>query len=139
MSSHSLKVCSIVRRGLNDCKNATLVDIDRRAGHLNAFRPIKERVAARLIRKDDGTYRVVVNFGWKRRSLIDMAACVLDTILPRFDFDFLDAGAGGYDAATLHLQGQIAGKGHNYVVTVTSRSAFGPQQRRRWSTCYPSQ
>jgi hypothetical protein len=124
MSLYSLKVCSVLRRGLKGIENATLVDIELRAGQLNAFRLIKERVLAHLQPKDDGTYRVVVDFGWKRRSLVDMAVCVLDAVLPRFHFDFLDAGAGGYNGATLHLQEKIASKGHNYIVTVDIKECF---------------
>ena len=100
------------------------MDIDLRAAQLNAFRPVKERVTAHLIPKDDGKHRVVVDFGWKRRSLIDMATCVLDAILPRFDFDFLDAGAGGYDGAMVHLRERIVGEGHSYVVTMDIKECF---------------
>lgn len=123
MSSYDLKVCSAIR-GLRGSKKLALADIERRARALRAFRPIKERVVAHLIPKDVGPCRVVVDFGWQRRALIDMAVCVLDAVFPRFDFDFLDAGAGGYDAATLHLRDQIAAEGHEFVVTVDIKECF---------------
>jgi hypothetical protein len=35
-----------------------------------------------------------LDFDWKRRALINLAACILDAILSRFDFDYLDHGRG---------------------------------------------
>lgn len=124
MSFYSLKVCAVARRGLGGLKEPTLNDILVRARQLNAFQPTKEVVVVKLKPKDNGTYRPVLDFGWKRRSLIDMAVCVLDTALPRFPFDFLELGAGGKDAATLHLKEGLEAKGHEYMLTADIENCY---------------
>jgi hypothetical protein len=137
MSSYDLKSCSVVRHGLKGVKNATLAEIEHRADQLDAFHRVPEPVIAYLREKGDGTTRVVVDFGWRRRSLIDMTVCILDTVFPRFPFDFLDAGAGGYDAATLHLMGSLTTKGHEYVTTVDIKQCFRSATKEKVAAALP--
>ncbi|WP_428667628.1 reverse transcriptase domain-containing protein [Reyranella sp.] len=136
LRSYAFKVCGVMRDGLQGLKPVTLLAVEERAAALNPFRPIKEAVMARLRQKHDGNWRITLDFNWKRRALINVAACVLDTILPRFDFDYLESGKGRDNAIT-YLKLMIDSEDYQYVVTADIKNCFGSAIKKMVANLLP--
>jgi hypothetical protein len=65
-----------------------------------------------------------------------VAACILDAILPRFDFDYLDHGRGRDDAIRF-LKTIIDKHDYRYVVTADIKDCFWSASKKEVTSLLP--
>jgi hypothetical protein len=139
LTAFSPKVCAVARTArLQDAElPTTLFYLEERAARLNPFRAVPEPVVLRFRPKHDAGSRPIFSFGWRRRAPAQICFDILDQLLPKYAFDYLDKGKGGVDEAVLRLRRLIDSGSYHFVVVVDIKNCFGSVDKERVAKLLP--